>query len=83
MSLILRLNKVIAHTLGCIVSDIPLLHTAGSLHAQVQAPFTNRQLESPAQYLLRLVFQRAAAPSFQRNTLKGNSLSHFLTPESN
>lgn len=64
MSSILRLDKVMAHNLGCIVGHIIPLHIAESINAYVQFPFINLQLESPAQYMLLLVFQRADTLSF-------------------
>ena len=71
MSLTLRLDKVIAHILSCrfrnILSPPPMVD---SISEHVQFPFINLQLESPAQYMLLLVFQRAGTLSFQRNTLK-------------
>lgn len=50
--LILRLDKVFAHTLGCTVSYILLLYMIESVNAYVYFDFINLQLESPAQYLL-------------------------------
>lgn len=45
------------------VKYILLRHMAESISAYVQFPFINLQLESPAQYMMLLVFQRAATLS--------------------
>ena len=64
LSLVLRWDEVMAHTLGCIFRCILCLHTAESINAFVHFPFINLQLGNPAQYTLLFVFQRAATLSF-------------------